>query len=328
MRKQIIVLTFIVVTTVISGHVKNAHAQQVTLSMNPPIVEAVIKPGKTIVIAYTVTNSGDPVTVRMKIRTFSPQGQNGALTISDDLEGPVRFSLDNANLQFDQPLLMRSGAAQQAVVRMRIPEGTPEDDYYYVFLAETESSPGVNGSSGSTAKASIGSPLLVTVTESGKVQIKGDIASLHIPSRFQITFQNKTYHIIDSSDKIPVSLTIRNNGNNLFKPEGTLSLQGWSGDTLKRSIVPQNVLSQSERKLNCTPDCIFSGFFIGPYRIIASVKLSETNPALSAEIPMVGIPFKVLSAVVLTSLITLGVLLRNVFSRKPPHPPRLSNNQL
>ena len=269
-----------------------------------------MKPGKNILVGYTVANSGDPATLRFKIRTFSPQGTTGALNISDDLEGPVRFSLDNADLQLDQPFLARTGSYKQAVVRMRVPEGTPDGDYYYVVLAETESTPGINGSSGSISKASIGSPLLITVTSSGKVHIKGSIESMQISPRYVFTLFNTRYQVIDSADPVPVYLTLKNEGNNLFKPEGTITFTGGFGETISRSIIPQNILSNSSRTVKCSPDCTFSGFFIGTYKITAMVRMNEKQTPLVAATTFIGIPFKFIAGIFIAAIVTLALVLK------------------
>lgn len=296
--------------------VQSIRAQQITLSLSPPIVETIIKPGKSILVAYTISNGGDPTTIRFKMRTFSAQGTSGAMNISDDLEGPVRFSLDNADLQLEQPFLLRTGTYKQAVVRMRIPEGTPEGDYYYVLLAETESTPGVNGSSGSISKASVGSPLLITITQSGKLQIKGSIESIHITPRYSFSLFNTQYQIIDSSDELPVLLTLKNEGNNVFKPEGTIIVKGGLGKTLTHEIVPQNVLSNSSRIISCSPTCIFSDFFIGKYDVKATVRLNEKQTPLTISTSFIGIPFKYVIGLIVAVVVTLSILLSGQKKKK------------
>ncbi|PIY72354.1 hypothetical protein COY87_01395 [Candidatus Roizmanbacteria bacterium CG_4_10_14_0_8_um_filter_33_9] len=308
MKKNI--LTFCFFTILYCLFTNLSYAQQITLSLNPPIVETIIKQGKSILVGYTVTNGGDPTTMRFKIRTFSAQGTSGAMNISDELIGPVRFSLDNADLQLEEPFLLRTGAYRQAVVRMRIPEGTPDGDYYYVLLVETETTPGINGSSGSISKASVGSPLLITVTQSGKVQIKGNIESLRISPRYTFTLFNVPYQIVDSSDMVPVFLTLRNDGNNVFKPEGTISIKGGFGETMTRSLIAQNILSNSSRIVSCSPDCIFSGFFWGRYEVVASVRFNDKQSPLTISTIFIGIPFKYIFGIFITIVITMSIFIK------------------
>jgi len=99
----------------------------------------------------------------VKVRSFSPRGDYGEMLIDTELISPVRFSLDNTNIQLEQPILMKQRDTTQALVRIRIPEGTPEGDYYFTVLAETQPIAAIGGATASLAKASIGSTLLITV---------------------------------------------------------------------------------------------------------------------------------------------------------------------
>ena len=80
-----------------------AYAQQFSFSVSPPLVELTTKPGKSVLIAYTVTNGGDPTVISADIRPFKPLGITGDVQLGDDLEGPIRFSLDNSNIQLGKP---------------------------------------------------------------------------------------------------------------------------------------------------------------------------------------------------------------------------------
>src|SRR3990167_6852006 len=48
-------------------------AQQLALSVSIPLLEITIKPGKSVLIAYTVGNNGDPTALRARILPFRPQ---------------------------------------------------------------------------------------------------------------------------------------------------------------------------------------------------------------------------------------------------------------
>ena len=61
-------------------------AQQVILSVNPPLVEAMIKPGKDILIGYKIQNLGDPTVINTRIATFYPHGNQGNIQIKNQLE--------------------------------------------------------------------------------------------------------------------------------------------------------------------------------------------------------------------------------------------------
>ena len=246
MRKIITIIIVIIIITVIT---KPVSAQQITLSMSPPIVEILVKPGKTLLIGYTVQNLGDPTALSVKIRTFSPQGDYGEMHIDPELISPIRFSLDNTDMQFEQPLFMKTRDTVQALVRIRVPEGTPEGDYYFTVMAETEPAPQIGGSSTSVAKATIGSNLLLTVTKSGRVEVKGRIALFQITPDFTFRMFGREYQVVESGRKIPVDLVVQNLGKNRIKPQGEVVLRGPLGQKTAYSLFSQNVLADSSRLL-------------------------------------------------------------------------------
>ena len=110
-----------------------AWSQGLKLSITPPLLELTIKPGKSVVIAYTVSNLEDPTVLTSFVRPFVPTGVHGAFTIADEFSGPVRFSLENSNIALEAPFFLKSNQGQQLLLKIRVPEGTPEGDYYYNF---------------------------------------------------------------------------------------------------------------------------------------------------------------------------------------------------
>jgi uncharacterized membrane protein len=72
--------------------------------------------------------------------------------------------LDNSKLKLGEPFVLKTNDFKQLLLRIRIPEGAPEGDYYYTLLAETQPPTALDGSSTSQAKVAIGANILVTVT--------------------------------------------------------------------------------------------------------------------------------------------------------------------
>jgi hypothetical protein len=305
-------------------------AQQVSLSISPPLLEIVIKPQKSIMIAYNLQNNGDPVIAKAKVVSFEPKDNYGNVKLKNELEGPIRFSLDNADLQLNQPFFLKTKDRQQLLLRIRAPEGAPEGDYYYTLLIETEPPPGFEGKTSNRVKATIGSNILITVTDSGKVEVKGKIAIFDVLPRFKFNFGPWLMKIFDSNDKIPVILIAQNQGKNLIKPEGEIILRGNFGETAKYQVLPQNILSQSQRLLTATPSAqiicpekgaqpkycqqpitlLLSGFFLGKYNLSTEIYFGENAPKIFAHTSFIALPFKLIFAF-LASLV-VGVL---VFKR-------------
>jgi len=303
-----ITISILIVVSCYMLHVTYVSAQQITLSFSPPLIETVIKPGKTILIAYTLKNIGDPVIIKTKVLPFTAQDYLGNIKIDSEFSGPVRFFLDNSDIELGQPFALNSKQSRQLLLRIRIPEGAPNGDYYYTFLAETQPAPHLESSSASTSKATVGANILVTVTDSGDIEIKAKIALLDVFSRFKLNLLGKTLRIFDSNDQIPVSLIVVNLGNNFIKPQGTIDLHGNFGEKAQYEIIPQNVLSQSQRLMIATPSAevralrlmpqqlislIIPGFFIGRYLITADVNFGQGTSPLVSTVSFIAFPFKI-----------------------------------
>jgi len=287
-------------------------AQQVSLSISPPIIEAVMKPGKSIMIAYTLKNNGDPVIINSKIVNFEPSDNFGNIKLGLEATGPVRFSLDNADLQLGQAFFLETGKSQQLLLRIRIPDRAPNGDYYYSLLAQTERGEILEGVTSSGARATIASNILITVTDSGIIDVQPRIARFDILSKIKI---------FDSFDKIPVVLYVENRGNNLIKPEGQINLRGTFGGTAEYDIIPKNILSRSQRLVEATPSAnltakaedlgptslVLSGFFVGKYNLTTNISFGENSPTVFESTSFFAFPFKIAIGLIITVAATVFI---------------------
>lgn len=298
-------------------------AQQVSLGVSPPLLEMHIKPGKSVLIAYTLENRGDPVVLKSYVLPFEAKDSNGNIRIKPTFEGPIRFSLDNSLMKLNQPYVLKTNDSQQLLLRIRVPEGAPEGDYYYTLLSETQAPPVTEGITSGRAKASIGSNILVTVTGTGVVDIKGAVSLFDVIPRFRFSFGGKIYNIVDSSDQVPVVMVLANKGRNFMKPQGNITMHGALGAKAVHTIIPQNILAQSERRITATPsatlDCndqcneqrpslVLSGFFLGRYTLSADINFGENSPKIFATTAFIGLPLKFGTVGIVVLLITLTLV--------------------
>ena len=190
MRKFIIFIIFITVITIIT---RGVYAQQVSLSLSPPLLELFIKPGKSIMVAYQLKNFGDPAFINLKILPFTAKDNLGNIRIKSEFEGPVRFGLDNSDLQLERPFFLKTNSSQQILLRIRIPENISDGDYYYSLLAETSPPTATEGIGSARAKATIGSNILITISNSGNIDIKPRVVLFDILNKF-VPSQNKSHN--------------------------------------------------------------------------------------------------------------------------------------
>lgn len=288
-------------------------AQQVTLSISPALLEVTIKPGKSVLVAYKLSNLSDPVLIKAQVLPFEPKDTYGNVKVRSEFEGPIRFDLDNADVAFDNPFFLKTNDSKQLLLRIRVPEGAPEGDYYYTLLAETEAPPESGGVTSSRAKASIGSNILITVTREGAVDVKGKISFFDVIPHYQLNFFGHKIKVFDSTDKIPLVTMIENTGRNLIQPQGEIVLRGNFGEKAKYEILSQNVLAHSQRLLVAQPttevDCedypkasfclrpitlLLSGFFIGRYQLSTTIYFGENSANLYASTSFIALPLKLI----------------------------------
>jgi len=288
-----------------------AIAQQVSLSLSPPLLELFIKPGKSIMVAYKLDNLGDPAFINLKVLPFEAKDNLGNIRIKPEFEGPVRFSLDNSDLQLEQPFFLKTNGSQQILLRIRIPENIVDGDFYYSLLAETAPPTASEGIGSARAKATIGSNILVTISNSGNIDIKPRV----------VLFSTRG-GVFDSFDKIPLVFIVENKGKNMIKPEGQITLKGNFGETAKYDIISKNILAESQRLIEATPSAdlssriyhpsslVLSGFFIGKYNLSTQVSFGENSPTIFGATTFYAFPFKIMGGVLLAILVIIFIVKR------------------
>lgn len=334
LKKFLTLFIIIIIYYLFIIHLNKVQAQQISLSISPPLLEMIIKPGKSVVVAYTLKNFSDPVIINTKVLPIKPIDNLGHIEVLNELEGPVRFSLDNSEINLDQPFFLKSGQSQQLLLRIRIPEEAPEGDYYYSFFSQTQAPPTKEGETSSRMRASIGANILITISNSEQVEVKGRIGLFDLLSRFKLKIFNNIINIVESSDKIPIVLKVENQGKNLIKPHGLIELRGNFGEKADYEILPNNILANSQRLLVATGSAevncptkgkkpiycqqpvtlILSGFFIGRYRLSTTINFGEGTPHLFASTSFIAIPIKLIGA--LGIVFSIGILIIKRLSHK------------
>lgn len=302
---------------VLLGLPTQSHAQTFSLTVSPPVIELTIKPDKSVVIAYTITNTGDPMVLKSYVRPFIPNGVYGELAVADEFSGPIRFNLENSNIQLDTPFFLKSGGKQQLLLKIRIPEGTPEGDYYYSFLSENVPGKLAEGSSQPITQGAIGSNLLISVTNTGVFESNAHISQFKVNAPYSFSLFGKKILMFESSDPIPVRLIAQNNGKGLIKPEGTITLKGSFAEDASYNILPENILSNSSRLLHATPSAkllskeeslIIEGFHIGKFVLRSTINFGVKNQPIQSSVTFYAFPIKLLAATGFAIIIGIIIL--------------------
>jgi len=299
-----------------------AKAQSLSLSLWPPIFEAMIMPGKSITQAYTITNSGLDTVIDTKIFRFGPGDEFGNITlveeVSVDQKCPL-FSFENANISLGIPFSLKSGNSEQAILKITIPEDCPEDDYYFTFLFSTP--PGAKiGQSVSREAGTIGANLLITVSKDGQPLRKGKIIEFTLSRCRKLPLFN--FCLLDSLDPVEFILKISNTGRAFWKPFGKVKIEGLLRQAKEIEVIPENVLTKASRQLHgqCQageeiypcPLTWEPKFLLGPYR--AKAELAITSPQgnkINSQVTFLAFPFK-LGLALLVVFITFSLIKKRV----------------
>lgn len=242
---------------------QKTRAQEVSLSLWPPLLEATIKPGKSLTQVYKVANKGERgVYLTTTVVPFSAADRRGGVRFDLENKGTffsgVAFSLANANLDLGETFLLLPGEEKELVLKITLSDKVEEKDYYFTFFLE-QSSEGLFLTQGSRAMTKIGSHILLTASSSPQPE-----------QHLSITQFEPVPKIGDNFGRVNFEVIISNPGKRYLKPVGEIIITDWRGkEGAKLELRPDNILAQSEREINCLTEdgrCSFHSYLPGLWR--------------------------------------------------------------
>ncbi len=275
-------------------------AQEVSLSISPPITELTIQPGKSYTQTFTLKNDGVPVVVIPKIFPFVPLDRQGHAELIEDQNSVNAFSgwfsLDTT------PVPMAANGSHGFGVKISPPGDAQQKDYYFTFVAQVQNDNNL-GVSSSQAITRIGANFLITVSKDGNPIKKASIVEFSAP------------RLIDSFSPLTYKVIIQNVGFAFFKPVGQITANQIFGSTTVLKLTPFNVLVGSSREISCINGqdlipCDLPGkFLIGIYRANLSFTLDGTGASIEKQIYTIAFPFS-LALGLITIFITYRIIRR------------------
>lgn len=270
------------------------------LTLSPPQIEFVLKPGITLTQAYQVTNNSDSsITLNTEVLPFLPQGDNGSVSYSSLLANPnIVFSLNNADLKLGQPFTLAPLESRQLVLKIKTSLDTELSDYYSTFFIYQSTELSANSSSISQSIGKIGSHILLSVSNSESPKISSQIKKFTVsPAIKDVFFTPLTF-----------SVNIKNNTNYFFKSYGKISILKNQKTIKQLNLEPQNVLANHQRSLICenqtsctlTPP-LWPGKYIATLELDPSLNTSPVSFSFWV-LPLSPIAFIILSLSLVYSL--------------------------
>ena len=281
--------------------VKNISAQTISLSISPPILEAVIKPGEKIEQTYLIENSGSDTIISIDIYEFKEADKTGVAKIGKSLKeyDPLNFK---SWFEIKEPKTIpgekiKLAAKEKKEIKLSItpPENIENGDYYFTLVFRTELDDVFikPESKAAISQAEIGSNILLTITKDGIINPKPEIKEFKAPK------------IIDSFlGKLEYEIEIANKGNSFFKPVGKITITSSLGEKYVLNLAPQNIIANSSRKINCIRDeqiipCqVPTKIFLGPYKATLMFQ-TEDKKVYEKTTKSFGIPIIILGGLTL-----------------------------
>jgi hypothetical protein len=229
----------LLILSVLISNKSSAQEEGFSLQVTPSPLIATVKPGQTSELELKIRNTNtQPETLKMGLRSFSINKSNGNVELSDSIDegienfvsfGSPVFTLD-AGQWFDQKIIVS------------IPEDAGFSYSFAITISREKPADPTEGSS--TIEGTVAVFTLLTVDKPGAIR------------SFEVTefsTENKVYEYLPAK----FTLKIKNTGNVIVQPKGSLFIQRGSKDSNPISTIPINedggyILPDTERVFDMT----------------------------------------------------------------------------
>jgi hypothetical protein len=285
--------------------ISNVSAQELNISVSPPITEILMIPGKETVQTYTLTNGSDSKLISIDIVPFLPDIENPEEIVINEKDGLIQsktysswFSIEKPEVVFGQKFNLPSNSEQNISVKISVPKNAILKDYYFTVLFSIEKANSLISENSLQTKAQIGSNILITASE------KEDVYKASSTVLFSSPF------IIDSLQKIDFKIILENTGRGFGKPIGKITIENLiTKKTEVLDLAPLNILSSYSREIYCLKSeeivpCESSPkILIGLYKSTLSYNLDSESQIHQEETYTFAFPISFIVAVIVTIII-------------------------
>jgi len=304
---------FLVSSIYVYMPIRKAQAVDIGLSIYPPLVKVVIKPGKNITQVFKIENrSTDTKTLLARIIPFTSADDFGNPNINPGSTAPWLgyFSLANSKISLDQPFELKAGQSDQLILSVNIPADAPLKDLYATLLVTSYSNTIDTKLIGSSVSATIGSNLLISVSVQGAPPTILKIVNFLPESGKYLKIGD--YYFLDNITPVFFTALAKNDGEYTAETKGVFKISRNEQSPIElQSVLPQYVLSRSQRRLGTLTDSKFyftpSFSMIGIHSVELDIRSENSNA--SSKIEVIFFPGKILIGII-SALIFIRLILR------------------
>lgn len=296
MSRYIAVATFLLGLLVVQG----VHAKDVDMTITPRAVGVLARPGTVVRIPLTVTNSAASQYLKPIALTARDVDGESQTEYSPVDSLPIRASFFEGEERIDQALLFSKGRAKKLTYQFELSDRIATGDYLLVAGVETQVDH-LPTTYSVRSKVRLVAPVLLTVSHTGSVDIKGVIRAFGI---------NSGQYFFDSFDPIPFQLSVANTGRNAIRAGGVVVVRNAFGQSATYDLEDKLILSNTSRSLSLgnsySDGNKIQGFFVGKYTVTASVNVTDGAVQLTRSTSFYAFPFKILFGGI---VVTIGGLI-------------------
>ena len=284
-----------------------AKASQLSLGVNPPIIQVNATPPTAIKQPLTIrNNSATPVTLSVTLRPFITKDTLGHATFLTEKELVLRDKTIFQKIQIlsdDQPvdeITLDPQESKTLTLKIGLPKDEPPADYYFsiVFLSKTEE----NQANGPAIAGGIASNVLLSIGPKGPAT--GFIEKFLAP-------------VYVTNGPIPFTVIVHNLSPYYISPQGQILIHNIYNQLIgKVDLLQENILSNSSRNLsdnqNLDPEKAIwpEKFLFGPYKATLTLSLSPQGPVYYRSIYFFALPIQYLIGCIVAILVAAFLLFR------------------
>ena len=297
-----------------------AQAASLGLSLTPSILEANIRPGKTITQVFTFQNNSDQDQAFVaRLIPFTPGDENGNPSLKPNLrpEWLKYFSFANADIELNKPFSLAPNQTTQLILTLTVPNKSLSTDIYATLLVSSIVKD--NRGASSSLGAAIGSNLILTISPVSHPPSLVKISEF-VPTKESYYFRYGDYYIADNLGSITFKSLAKNLGKYFSKTTGQIKIEQNGKLISTQTLIPNNVLSNSERIIEASPSGIltFKPSWNSLGTFLASIDLHSENSSSHAEINLLILPLK-LGISLIISLVILVMVIKTLIKKNANH---------
>jgi hypothetical protein len=273
------------------------------LSLTPPQIEFILKPGVTLTQAYQITNESDQkITLNTQVLPFLPSGDNGSVTYNNLISNPnINFSLNNTDLKLGQPFTLQPQESRQIVLKITASPQTSLSDYYATFFVYQSPDKSANSTTISQTSGQIGSHILLSVSNTENPKAEGLIQKFSLTPKIKDIFFTP----------IKFSGQIKNNSNYFFKTAGKITISKNEKVIKELKLDSQNILANYYRQFSCNDQqaCTLSPP-LWPGKYTATLEFDSNLNIPSSSVSFIVMPISPL--ILISTIILLSYLINRI----------------